>query len=231
LLALDDQDGAADLSRLAVQVNVEIELVVGVTTFPDFEFAGATDTGRYVLSVQAVNGQLIPLGDDGSFDLPLGFSFPFQGAEWTNVFVNGNGNLTFGAPSADFSESIGEFLAGPPRIAPLWDDLSPQAGVVVATHEPGAVTIHYLSVPEFFSDRANNFSVRLDAGGGITVSYSGILAPDSLVGITQGGGVVDPGATDLSRTVVLPKAGTTYELFPAIGPPFDMPFRKLFFRR
>jgi hypothetical protein len=231
LLALDDQDGAADLSRLAVQVNVEIELVVGVTTFPDFEFAGATDTGRYVLSVQAVNGQLIPLGDDGSFDLPLGFSFPFQGAEWTNVFVNGNGNLTFGAPSADFSESIGEFLAGPPRIAPLWDDLSPQAGVVVATHEPGAVTIHYLSVPEFFSDRANNFSVRLDAGGEITLSYSGILAPDSLVGITQGAGVANPGATDLSRTVVLSKAGTTYELFPAIGPPFDMPFRKLFFRR
>jgi hypothetical protein len=230
LLAIDDEGGAASLSRLIVEVKVDIELVVGITTFPDFEFAGATDTGRYVLSVQAVNGQVIPLVDDDHLEVPLGFSFPFQGTDWTSVFVNGNGNLTFGAPSGDFSESVGEFLAGPPRIAPLWDDLFPLAGLVVATHEPGAMTIHYLSVPEFFSDRANNFSVRLDAGGGISVSYSGILAPDSLVGITQGAGAADPGATDLSRTIVVPKAGTTYELFPAIGPPFDMPFRKLFFR-
>ena len=69
------------------------------------------------------------------------------------------------------------------------------------------MTIHYVSVPEFGSDRANNFSVRLDAGGGITFSYLGVLAPDGLVGITEGNMVVDPGATDLSRSIVLPKAG------------------------
>ena len=38
--------------------------------------------------------------------------FPFQGTKWSSVFVNGNGNLTFGAADPDFSESVPELLAG-----------------------------------------------------------------------------------------------------------------------
>lgn len=230
LLAVNDDGGSGILSRMAVFAPADGDYLVGVTTWPDFGFVGATETGRYVLSVQALDGTLIAPGDDGSVNVPLGFSFPFQGQTWTNVFVNGNGNLTFGAANADFSESVAEFLGGPPRIAPFWDDLDSRFGLVVATHEADAVTIHYVSVPEFFSDRANNFSVRMEAGGRITVSYLGVLAADGLAGITQGAPAVDPGATDLSRSGVLSKVGTTYELFPSAGAPFDMPFRKLFFR-
>ena len=62
------------------------------------------------------------------------------------------------------------------------------------------------------------------------MSYAGVLAADGLVGVTQGDGAADPGATDLSRSLILPVAGTTYELFPSVQEPFDMPFRKLFFR-
>ena len=40
------------------------------------------------------------------------FAFPFQGTNWSSVFVNGNGNLTFGAANADFSETVAELLAG-----------------------------------------------------------------------------------------------------------------------
>ena len=79
LIAFDDDGGAASLSRLARLRQADGDYVVGVTTWPDVGFAGATETGRYVLSVQALEGQIIPLTDDGSIDVPLGFSFPFQG--------------------------------------------------------------------------------------------------------------------------------------------------------
>jgi hypothetical protein len=183
--------------------------------------------------VQALTGTLLPVGDDSSVSVPLGFTFPFQGATWTSVFVNGNGNLTFGGANGDFSESVAELLSGQPRIAALWDDLNPDDGLVVLTPEPGAVTIHYVTVPEFLSEKANNFSIRLERSGKITLEYLGVLAQDGLVGISQGAGVLDPGPVDLSDAFSFPRAGTTYELFTPTGvlvSPFDIPFRRITFR-
>jgi hypothetical protein len=99
---------------------------------------------------------------------------------------------------------------------------------VVATPEPGALTIHFASVPRIFSDRANNFSIRMEASGRITLGYAGVLSPEGLVGISEGSGTADPGQTDLSRALFLPKAGTSYELFTPLAP-FDLPFRKVRF--
>ena len=145
--------------------------------------------------------------------MPLGFSFPFQGANWSSVFVNGNGNLTFGEGNDDFTESVAELLSGPPRIAPLWDDLFSPLGLVIA--EPGhkSMTIHFVSVPEFLTQGTNYFSVRLDDKGGVTFDYMPTNRSDALVGLSQGGGAADPGPTDLSEVKSLSPVGTTYETF------------------
>lgn len=80
------------------------------------------------MTINSYTGTLIAPGDDGSVVVPLGFTFPFQGTDWTSVFVNGNGNLTFGVGDGDFTETVPELLSGPPRIAPLWDDLFSPSG-------------------------------------------------------------------------------------------------------
>ena len=212
LLAFDDDSGDGTLSRLAIFAPADGDYIVGVTQWPDFGFtgAGSGQTGRYVLGVQALTGTLLPVGDDSAAAVTLGFNFPFQGNTWTSAFVNGNGNLTFGAADADFTESVAEFLSAQPRIAALWDDLDPRDGLVVATPEPGALTIHFVTVPEFFTEKANNFSIRLDSHGNVTLNYLGVLAQDGLVGITKGGGAADPGPSDLSRFLSLfPKTGTS----------------------
>jgi hypothetical protein len=230
LFAVDDDNGANRLSRLAFIAPSDGDYIVGVTTYPDFAFNGAgSGTGRYVLSIQVVGGTILPLADDESVPVDLGFPFRFQNQTYSSVFVNGNGNLTFGAGDSDFSPSIAEFLGGLPRIAALWQDLVPAEGLVVATREPGAVTFHYLSVPTLFSEQANYFSVRLDRSGGIAVSYDGVLAEEGLVGLTRGGGVADPGQTNLSRLFWTSSARRTmYEVF-TLDAPFDIPFRKLRF--
>ena len=223
LVAVDDDGGTGLLSRIVYPVPTDGLYTVAVSTFPDFDFTGDGGSGgRYVLDLRTIDGTLLNLGDDNSQEVPLGFTFPFNGNNYTSVFVNSNGNLTFGSGDTDFSESVAELLSDQPRIAPLWDDLSPNAaGLVTAEFGPGTATIKFDSVPEFVSTGANTFSVKLYSSGRIDVNYGSISAIDGLAGVSPGGGAANPGGTNLSAASTYPAMGVTYELFNA-GNPNDL---------
>ncbi len=242
LIAADDDGGAGVLSRVVFTLPANGDYYVAVSTFGDDSFTGAgTDFGRYVLTLNSYRGTVLPVGDDSSVQVPLGtFSFPYQGTNWTSVYVNGNGNLTFGAGDEDFSETPAEFLAGPPRISPLWDDLSPAnlftglpQGLVIAEEKNRTLTIHYVSIPEFIQTGTNYLSVTLDRHGGVEFDYGATNRSNALVGITQGNGAADPGPVDLSRSSHLSKTGTTYEQFLGSFTTYtgnDLSFKKVRFR-
>ena len=230
LLIADDDGGAGLLSRLLVQVNVDLRLAVAVSAYPDLAFTGAGGGGgRYVLSINSYRGEVLDAGDDTSTPVALTPAFRYQGQSWSSVFVNSNGNLSFGAPSSDFSESVPELLAGPPRIAPLWDDLDATTGLVIASSDHDKTSIHYVSVPEFFSDSPNYFSVHLLRHGIFGIDYGATARSDAIVGITQGNGASDPGERDLSSDFqVFSGRGTLYEEF--VSPdPGDLSFEDLLF--
>ncbi|MEO0345863.1 MAG: carboxypeptidase-like regulatory domain-containing protein [Pseudomonadota bacterium] len=189
--------------------------IVGVSTFPDFDFIGAGGSqGRYAINLSASTSIPLDLGDDDFEEVALPFSFPFQGEIYNSVFVNSNGSLTFGAGDTDFSESLNEFLDEQPRIAPLWDDLSPnQGGSISVDFSGGVVTVEYVDVPEFLAGNVNTFSVTLAPSGDISVAYGVVEANDGIAGITQGNFAGDPGPTDLSANPVQSNVGTTYEQF------------------
>ncbi|HEX5716613.1 MAG TPA: hypothetical protein VF179_10670 [Thermoanaerobaculia bacterium] len=232
LLIADDDSGDALLSRIIVQANVDLNLAVAVSTFPDLDFdgIGGTGAGRYVLAVHKYQGTVLPAGDDTATPVTLGFTFPYQGINRTSVFVNSNGNLTFGAGSTDFSETVPEFLAGPARIAPRWDDLDAGDGLIIASPGAGSLTFHFVSVPEFATTSPNYFSVELDQAGGIGMDYFATSRTDGITGITQGLGAADPGETDLSADNSQPATGTTYELFSGLDVfTFDLFFSSLSF--
>lgn len=232
LLIADDDGGDGLLSRILVQVPEDLKLAVAVTTFPDVDFTGDGEgSGRYVLNISKYRGTVLAAGDDTATPVSLGFNFPYQGASYNSVFVNSNGNLTFGAGDTDFTESVAELLAGPPRIAPRWDDLDAGDGVVVASpDDDDKITFHFISVPEFFSTSPNYFSIELDEDGEIEIDYTATSRTDGLSGITQGGGAADPGETDLSEDDDHSAEGTTYELFPGTDVfSFDLFFTDLEF--
>src|SRR5262249_23561876 len=137
LLAINNNGGASftggtfyGFSQLLVPIHADREVALAVSAFPDLAFTGSPAGGRYLLTVNAYPGDaLTQLNDDDAREVPIGFGFPFEGSTWNSVFVNTNGHLTFGAADAlDFTESVSEFLNGPPRIAGLWRDLSPFHG-------------------------------------------------------------------------------------------------------
>lgn len=233
LLIADDDGGDGLLSRLLVQVPAGFDkLAVAVSTFPDVDFTGAgVGSGRYVLQITRYQGTVLAAGDDTATPVDLGFTFPYQGSSYTSVFVNSNGNLTFGAGDTDFSESVAELLAGAPRIAPRWDDLDAFDGVIVASPDDDGekMTIHFVSVPEFFTTSPNYFSVELDEDGEIELEYLATSRTDGLTGVTQGGGAADPGEDDLSADDDHPVVGTTYELFANDVFTFDLFFSELEF--
>ena len=231
LIAVDDDGGAGLLSRIAAPLGVTGTYYLAVTTFPDFALTGAGGSGgRYVLDLFTDDELPLSLGDDTFAEVALPFSFPYQGSNWSSVFVNSNGNLTFGSGDSDFSESVSELLNDQPRIAPLWDDLSPNnGGTVSVTFGASSVTVNYVGVPEFFATGSNTFSVTLHSDGTVDVDYGAVSALDGIAGVTQGGGAANPGETNLSAGGPFSAVGTTYEQFTGAGDPFDLDFLSLTF--
>ena len=138
-------------------------------------------------------GTALPLTDDGAVVLALPFRFRMCGTAYEEIVVNANGTVTFGAPNADFSESAPEFLAGPPQIAGLWDDLNPPAGGSVTFEESrNGFTVKFTGVPERAPDGtgvgSNTFSITLRRLFSlIDVRYGALSAQDGLAGVSCGG--------------------------------------------
>jgi len=218
LVASDDDSGAGVLSRVLYRVTEPGRYAVAVSTYPDFEFRGTGSlAGRYVLSIETIEGLLITMRDEGSYEFGLRmFDFPFQGRLWDRVYVNSNGFVSFGRTHIDFTESVAEFLQGAPRIAALWDDLNPALrGRVTIFEQPDSLTVTWKDVPEYPDVGSNTFAIRMFANGEYSIDYGATNSNDGIAGITEGGGVHDPGETDLSRAGPqrLHGGGTMYEQF------------------
>jgi hypothetical protein len=163
-------------------------------------------------------GERLPLEDDDSREVTLPFSFRFFGQEHTSVFVNSDGNLTFGeSDNASTPRSLGRMLVGPPRIAPLFADFDPTAGGTVTTSSQGdRLTIRWTSVPQWGETDANTFEVTLRADGTLEFAYAAELndqISEAHAGIAPGrqqGGLT---AVDLSEVSGAESSGALAESF------------------
>ncbi len=146
----------------------------------------------FILFTFALEGEPVRIADDEFVERSLPFAFSFYGQIFTRVFLNANGNLTFGSPDPDPTPSELEFVTKQPRIAPLWLDLDPSRGTVLIWEEFDRVVITWRDVPEVpeveieGAPPRNTFQVALFRDGRILFSYNGVESVRGLVGISPG---------------------------------------------
>ena len=169
-------------------------------------------------------GELLPLTDDSAvrFNFPPEFRFPFQGRTWDHVWVNSDGNLTFGNSSPFTSRDLQGMNTGPPRIAVLFTDLNPEEaadgnGVFLEYIPPARVRVTWRGVPEFGGTRTATMQVTLFLNGRVVTAYGdGMTVREGVVGVTPGGNPADINIYDYTVEVPEPpRPGTVAEEFVA----------------
>jgi hypothetical protein len=112
-------------------------------------------------------GAPLALGDDDTTQVPLGFAVPFLGASYTSVWVNSDGNVTFGTgDAASINRDAARLIGGPPRIAPLLADLDPSSGGTISARvDASRVVVTWTDVPQFGISNANTFQTTIESNG------------------------------------------------------------------
>jgi len=161
-------------------------------------------------------GAALPLSDDSTAEVSLGgFSFPFLGVSYSSIFVNSDGNITLGAGDAHAERDAFRLVEGPPRIAPLLQDLNVEAGGSInASVRTDRVVVTWMAVPEFGTTNLNTFQVTLHATGQIEFAYNSLGTTFAVIGVAKGNS--EGPINEIDYTAALPTtlaAGAIFEEF------------------
>ncbi len=152
---------------------------------------GPTDVGILTLAKVECGfdpelGSAVSLSDDSSVNVAFtgGFTFPFLGNVHSNVWVNSNGNLTFGAGSGTFNPAIPTGVVnGLARISPAFVDLDPSdGGQVYVKQLSDRLVVTWFHVPLFNAGGDNTIQLVLFSNGRIHFVYNGLTANGSSSG-------------------------------------------------
>ncbi|MBI4906772.1 MAG: hypothetical protein HY820_24295 [Acidobacteria bacterium] len=171
----------------------------------------------------ADNGSVLSgMQDEDSRRVGIPFRFPFFGKTYPDVYINSNGDVTFGDEDtfilgSDGLPHIGPLAGGPPRIAALLADLDPSKsskGIRVFA-DSTRVVITWLEVPLFGSGvrPLQTFQLRLYPDGHFETAYPAVSVSEAVVGISPGGA---SGTSDMVSFLNDPSGeytGTLAELF------------------
>ena len=162
------------------------------------------------------DGTPVRLSDDDSQSINLGFSFTFFGAVYNSVFLNSDGNLSFGAGDSESNDrDLARLASGPPRIGPFFTDLDPSArGAVSTRNDSDGILFIWSNVPNWGTSNSNNFSVKFFHNGSIEFVYGSKMdaaaefdGSIAVVGISPGSSQSGVAAVNYSND--LPTTGLT----------------------
>jgi len=142
------------------------------------------------LDGNAVN---LGLGDDDAIAVDISpKTFPFNGVNYSTIYVSTNGIITFTGPNFGSNPSFATHF-NTPRISAFHADLQPEdgggAGAIYKTVLSDRLVVTYDGIKQFGPPNINNFQVELFHDGPIRITWLGMQTRRGLVGISRGGGV------------------------------------------
>ncbi len=190
LVIMEDGDGVVERMNTFMLSRRTITFQPTAATATKYRFETGGET--YDQSAATAGTPLTGLGDDDTREVALPFAFPYYGSSYQKVFVNSDGNVTFGSGDAASSErSLGRMSGGQPRIAALFRDMDPAKvnDSVRVLADASRVVVSWVAVPEYL-DRGygtpQTFQIRLYPDGRIQIAYSGVETLEAVVGISPG---------------------------------------------
>jgi hypothetical protein len=162
--------------------------------------------------------------DDEIITQSLGFNFTMpDGTVVNSIDIDTNGRVfAGGAGTSSAAPSLAAFLNDPTSIAICWSDLFADF-LFFDNPSPNVAVITWIDSTEFGSpDTPFTLQMQLDGSTDtITFRYDSRVLPlgaattvnDAIVGISEGGGVMSPGTTNLGAGVATSTGGTLVEFF------------------
>src|SRR5262249_7527692 len=181
-------------------------------------------------------------GDDDTQEVPFPAGFPFFGTTYGSVWVNTDGNITFGEP--EFSSSARDkarHALGPPRVSAFLHDWNAHN----AFNPAGSGTIHaevksgpdrlvatWNGVADFDGGISSTFQVTLYATGSVEVTFANLdpASTSGVVGIAEGRGHGPFQAVDLDAPSRTLDAGAVMEAFSTYTEVSDQETAREFYR-
>jgi hypothetical protein len=115
--------------RAAVRVAMVLGLVATLLVLaPVTALPAVSQEAGAIVSDPACLANTLPANDDGSTGLvPIGFPLDFGGNDYSELYINNNGNVTFGRPLSWYTPATLPDL-DIPVIAPFWADVDTRGG-------------------------------------------------------------------------------------------------------
>ncbi len=208
-LAVVEMKRKVDRSYLRPEFNVEIpkgtpDWRVGT---PQTEGAGGPDLFGYKwidsdepggptfswVDISATGTPVTGLGDDAfTGPFPIGFTFSYYGADYTQFYIASNGFLGFGPNTTGYTTLTNAQIptvGTPNNIVPwMWDDLNPATGGFIYYQTVGnQLIVQFVDYPEYGGTGTVTAEVILNSSGSILYQYlafqNGIDILSSTVGI------------------------------------------------
>jgi hypothetical protein len=125
--------------------------------------------------------------DDTAVSIPIGFTFPMFGTNYTSVFVSSNGLMTFVSGNTSFGNTDLTTAPTQATISPFWDDLHTGgggflSGVYAAVSGSGSnqhLTVQWMQVRFFSGGTAGDtitFQAQLFADGRVQFNYLDLVS-------------------------------------------------------
>ena len=140
-------------------------------------------TGSAALPLQNIAGtqgaQQLHLGDDSSANVPLGFTFPYWGQNFTNSWMYSNGIVSFSSgniPGAGCCSGQDLRTLTDTRynymIAPLWTDLIDiNNNATWYKGTTNSMTYGWYNTHEYYNNNLSSFEVNINASGAFDVRF------------------------------------------------------------